>query len=70
MTLSNGALIHWPDPGPGDADLTLTLARPRLLGLLAGEGMDDIQASADPATLQRLLGPLDEPDPEFAIVAP
>jgi alkyl sulfatase BDS1-like metallo-beta-lactamase superfamily hydrolase len=70
MTLSNGALVHWPDPAPGDADLTLTLSRPQLLGVLAGKGMDGIQTSGDHATLQRLLGLLDEPDPDFAIVTP
>jgi alkyl sulfatase BDS1-like metallo-beta-lactamase superfamily hydrolase len=70
MTLSNGALVHWPDPGAGDADLTLTLTKPQLLALLAGKGMDGVQTTGAPATLQRLLGLLDEPDPHFAIVTP
>jgi alkyl sulfatase BDS1-like metallo-beta-lactamase superfamily hydrolase len=70
MTLSNGALIHWADPAPGDADLTLTLTKPRLLGMLAGHGLDGIQAAGDQGVLQRLLGLLDTPDPGFAIVTP
>jgi alkyl sulfatase BDS1-like metallo-beta-lactamase superfamily hydrolase len=70
MELSNGALIHWPDPAPDDADLSLTLTKPQLLGLLAGQGMEGIQTSGDPATLGRLVGLLDEPDPSFAIVTP
>jgi alkyl sulfatase BDS1-like metallo-beta-lactamase superfamily hydrolase len=51
MALSNGALIHWPDPGPGYADLTLTLSKPQLLGLLAGQGIDGVQ-TRHPARLQ------------------
>jgi alkyl sulfatase BDS1-like metallo-beta-lactamase superfamily hydrolase len=70
MTLSNGALIHWADPAPGDADLTLTLTKPQLLGMLAGHGLDGIQAAGDQGVLQRLLGLLDSPDPGFAIVTP
>jgi alkyl sulfatase BDS1-like metallo-beta-lactamase superfamily hydrolase len=70
MVLSNGALTHWPDPGPGDADLTLTLTKPALLGLLAGQGTDGVQAQGDIGVLQRLIGLLDEPDPGFAIVTP
>ena len=70
MTLSNGALIHWADPAPGDADLTLTLTKPQLLGMLAGHGLDNIQAAGDQGALQRLLGLLDTADPGFAIVTP
>jgi alkyl sulfatase BDS1-like metallo-beta-lactamase superfamily hydrolase len=70
MTLSNGALIHWPDPAPGDPDLTLTLTRPELLGLLAGQGLETVHAEGDRGALQRLLGVLDAPDPKFAIVTP
>jgi linear primary-alkylsulfatase len=70
MVLSNGALIHWPDPAPARADLSLTLTKPALLGLLAGQGMDGVQAQGDIAALQRLIGLLDEPDPGFAIVTP
>lgn len=70
MTLSNGALVHQPDPAPGRPDLALTLSRPQLLGLLAGKGMEGIQASGDAGALERLLGLLDDPDPGFAIVTP
>ena len=70
MTLSNGALIHWADPDPGGADLTLTLTKSQLLGMLAGNGLDGIQAAGDLDVLQRLLGLLDTPDPGFAIVTP
>jgi alkyl sulfatase BDS1-like metallo-beta-lactamase superfamily hydrolase len=68
MEPSNGALVHWPDPGSDDADLSLTLSKPQLLGMLAGKGLDGIDTTGNPAVLQRLLGLLDEPDPEFAIV--
>ena len=70
MTLSNGALTHWPDPAPGHVDLTLTLTRPQLLGLLAGRGMEGIQADGDAGVVQQLIGLLDQPDPGFAIVTP
>jgi alkyl sulfatase BDS1-like metallo-beta-lactamase superfamily hydrolase len=70
MTLSNGALIHWPDPAAGPTDLTLTLTRPQLLGLLAGKGLEGIQADGDQAVLQRLFALLDAVDPAFPIVTP
>ncbi|MEU6307925.1 alkyl/aryl-sulfatase [Streptomyces chartreusis] len=70
MELSNGALIHHPDPKDTRADLTLTLAKPQLLGLLAGRGLDGIEHEGDVGVLTRLLGLLDEPDPDFAIVTP
>jgi alkyl sulfatase BDS1-like metallo-beta-lactamase superfamily hydrolase len=68
--LSNGVLVHWPDPQPGGADLTLTLTRPQLLALLAGQAPGTLASTGDPGTLQRLLGLLDTPDPGFAIVTP
>jgi len=73
LTLSNGALIHYPRPDSAATpppDLALTLSKPQLLGLLAGHGLDDLALTGDPATLQRLLGVLDDPDPIFAIVTP
>ena len=70
MALSNGALVHWPDPAAGSVDLTLTLTRPQLLGLLAGQDVNGVTADGDPEILQRLTGLLDGPDPAFAIVTP
>ncbi len=70
MTLSNGALIHWPDPAASQVDLTLTLTKPQLLDVLAGQGLDGIQADGEQAVLPRLFGLLDTPDPGFSIVTP
>jgi alkyl sulfatase BDS1-like metallo-beta-lactamase superfamily hydrolase len=70
MVLSNGALIHWPDPGPGDADLTLTLTRPALLAVLGGGGLAGVQTAGDTGVIQRLLGLLDRADQAFPIVTP
>jgi alkyl sulfatase BDS1-like metallo-beta-lactamase superfamily hydrolase len=70
MALSNGALVHWPDPDGEAVDLTLTLTRPQLRGLLEGGGLEGVQTDGDPAVLRRLLTVLDRPDPEFAIVTP
>jgi alkyl sulfatase BDS1-like metallo-beta-lactamase superfamily hydrolase len=70
MTLSNGALIHWPGGGQGEADLTVTLTKPALLGLLAGGGLAGVQTAGDAGVIQRLLSLLDQPDPGFPIVTP
>ncbi len=73
LMLSNGALIHYRRPDSAATpppDLALTLSKTQLLGLLAGHGLDGITVTGDPATLQRLLGVLDNPDPSFAIVTP
>ncbi|MEV0077430.1 alkyl sulfatase dimerization domain-containing protein [Nocardia neocaledoniensis] len=71
LTMSNGVLVRTVDPrSKADIDLTLTLTKQQLLGILAGKGLDGIDASGDPGVLQRLLGLLDDPDPNFAIVTP
>jgi alkyl sulfatase BDS1-like metallo-beta-lactamase superfamily hydrolase len=69
-TLSNGALIHQPDPPPQPADLTLTLTKQQLLGLLTGRQADGIEHEGDMDVLRRLTAVLDDPDPAFAIVTP
>ncbi|WP_260696916.1 alkyl/aryl-sulfatase [Streptomyces sp. 130] len=70
MVLSNGALIHYPDPKDTTADLTLALTKPQLLGLLAGHGLDGVTTDGDTGVLARLLAVLDDPEPDFAIVTP
>lgn len=72
LTLSNGALTYRTVSGAptNDADLTLTLTKPQLLGVIAGPGLDGVTVQGDPQTLQRLLGLLDTPDPNFPIVTP
>jgi alkyl sulfatase BDS1-like metallo-beta-lactamase superfamily hydrolase len=71
LALSNGALIQTENPrSQAAADLTLTLSKPQLLGLLAGNGMDGIEHTGDPAALSKLIGLLDTPDPAFPIITP
>ncbi|MEU6442424.1 alkyl sulfatase dimerization domain-containing protein [Streptomyces sp. NPDC047046] len=70
VELSNGVLIHYPDPKDTSAELTLTLTKPQLLGVLSGHGLDGVTAEGDTGALTRLLAVLDEPDPDFAIVTP
>ena len=71
LSLSNGALIQTPNPRSQlDVDLTLTLSKLQLLGLMAGHGLEGIEHTGDPGVLQTLLGVLDTPNPEFAIVTP
>jgi alkyl sulfatase BDS1-like metallo-beta-lactamase superfamily hydrolase len=80
IRLSNGALTYrsTPDGAPGGkpgrkapaADFTVDLAKPQLLGLLGGHGLDGIDHQGDASVLSRLIGLLDTPDPSFAIVTP
>ncbi|MFD7297789.1 alkyl/aryl-sulfatase [Streptomyces sp. NPDC059897] len=72
LGLSNGALTYRTSRGAPtiDADLTLTLTKPQLLGVIAGQGLDDIDTAGDPRTLERLVGLLDTADPNFPIITP
>ena len=70
MTLSNGVLVHYPNPGPGTADLAFTLTKPQLLAMLAGGGPDGVAHQGDLGALQRLLSVLETPHATFAIVTP
>lgn len=69
-TISNGALIHYADPSGDPADATLTLTKPQLLGLLAGQGLDGIDADGDTSVVPRLVGLLEVADTNFTIVTP
>jgi alkyl sulfatase BDS1-like metallo-beta-lactamase superfamily hydrolase len=70
MELSNGALIHHPTKASREADTTITLTRPQLLGLLAAQQTDGVKIEGDASVLPKLVGLLDTPDPEFAVVTP
>jgi len=70
MTLANGVLVHYQNPGPGDADLSFTLTKPQLLTMLAGGGLEGVAHEGDPGALQRLLSVLETPTATFAIVTP
>lgn len=70
MTLSNGALIHFPEPLPGRPDLIVTLSKTELLHVLASGNLDSVDHTGDPSALHRLLGLLDSADPDFPIVTP
>lgn len=68
--VSNGAFIHFENLPSDDADLTLTLTKRDLPGVLGGGALDGVGQSGDSSVLRRLLGLLDAPDPDFAIVTP
>ncbi|WP_067855792.1 alkyl/aryl-sulfatase [Nocardia shimofusensis] len=74
LTSSNGALTHrtaTPEaPLRGSADLTLTLDKPKLLGILAGAGIDGVDIDGDPTLLATFTACLDTADPAFPIVTP
>jgi alkyl sulfatase BDS1-like metallo-beta-lactamase superfamily hydrolase len=71
-TLWHGALTHAPLDGKlaEPADVSLTLTKPRLLALLAGQGLDGVGHTGDLTALGTLQSVLAEPDPDFAIVTP
>jgi alkyl sulfatase BDS1-like metallo-beta-lactamase superfamily hydrolase len=68
LELRNGVLVHREAPVDG-ADVVLHLPAVAIPGLLAGR-MDGVAVEGDPTALRRLLGLLDSPDPDFAIVTP
>jgi len=70
MELSNGALIHFPTTAREEADLTVTLTKPQLIGLLLQGQTDGVEMSGDPAVLATLVGLIDNPNPDFAVVTP
>ena len=70
MTLSNGVLVHGPHKAGGGRRPHATLTKVQLLGLLGGAGLAGIATKGDPSVLQAVLGVLDRPDPDFAIVTP
>ncbi|WP_227983344.1 alkyl/aryl-sulfatase [Nocardia spumae] len=76
--LRNGVLVHFDlDGDGGGAAATFTLTGDDLhLALLGGKDIQQmiadgaITVEGDPAALAELVGYLDEPDPDFAIVTP
>ncbi|MEU9394615.1 alkyl sulfatase dimerization domain-containing protein [Streptomyces sp. NPDC048324] len=79
MRLRNGVLTHVTGAGPAAAaphvEITLTEAdlRALLLGALSPADLaakDSVEITGDAGRLSELLGYLDTPDPDFAIVTP
>lgn len=71
LILRNGVLTYRSDTGPApQAGLTLTMTKPQLLAMLGGKGLGDIKVEGDVSLLTDLLGVVEEPDPDFAIVTP
>jgi len=70
MMLTNGVLIHYPDPERGEPDLTLTLTKQQLLGMLASGSVEGIEHEGDLGAIGRLMAVLEEQHPDFAIVTP
>ncbi len=77
LNLSNGALTHRPARKDAEAPVTLRMERSTLDALIAKtEPVEDLLGSGritvegDPMKLGELLSLLDEPDPDFEIVAP
>jgi alkyl sulfatase BDS1-like metallo-beta-lactamase superfamily hydrolase len=71
LTLQHGVLTYRSDtkkdPGAG---VTLTMTKPQLLAMLGGKGLGDIKVEGDASSLAALLGVVEKPDPDFAIVTP
>ncbi|MFJ8660571.1 alkyl/aryl-sulfatase [Streptomyces sp. NPDC093795] len=74
LTLRNGALTHRSrdagSPPPTPAGLTLTVTKPQLIGLLAGQGIDEVEHEGDLGLLKRLFTLVTVPDKRFPIVTP
>ncbi|MER7072219.1 alkyl sulfatase dimerization domain-containing protein [Terrabacter sp. NPDC000476] len=73
LTLRNGVLTHSSASRHDDAELTLRMPRAALGALMSGADpgtVEGVDVSGDPGVLQALLGALDAPDPDFAIVTP
>ncbi|WP_099022653.1 alkyl/aryl-sulfatase [Mycolicibacterium palauense] len=73
LTLRNGVLVYRKaDADASTAHATLTLAgKARLLALAGGDqSSPGFEISGDPTTLQKLVGVLDRPNPDFDIVTP
>jgi alkyl sulfatase BDS1-like metallo-beta-lactamase superfamily hydrolase len=56
--------------GEEGADLTLTLTKLQMVGMLTGNGFDQIGHEGDLGAIGRLIGVLDAPDGDFPIVTP
>jgi alkyl sulfatase BDS1-like metallo-beta-lactamase superfamily hydrolase len=69
-TLSNGVLTYVLGATLDDADATLTLDRAALGRALLEGDLSGIGVEGDQTALTRLFAFLDEPDPDFEIVAP
>ena len=73
LSLRNGVLVYRKvSADQGTAGATLTLAtKARLLALAAGDlTSPGFEIAGDQQVLQRLIGVLDKPDPNFDIVTP
>lgn len=72
VTLRNGVLVYRERAADAaSADATVTTTKPGFTAVLAGvAGPETLSASGDPGAFASLLGVLDEPDPDFAIVTP
>ena len=73
LTLRNGVLVHRNVPAdPATVTATLSLANKlRLLAFAAGDATSPgFEITGDAAALGSLMGVLDRPDPDFAIVTP
>ncbi|GAA5019609.1 alkyl sulfatase dimerization domain-containing protein [Terrabacter aeriphilus] len=73
LTLRNGVLTYSSALRHDEPDLTLRMPRAALGALMSGADpgtVDGVDVSGDPGVLQALLGALDAPDPDFAVVTP
>lgn len=75
--LGNGVLTHGAGSGRGTSDATIRITKQALVGLFSGQASaDDLEKAGDMIvegageTVSTLLGVLDAPDRDFAIVTP
>ena len=68
LELRNGVLVHRAAPVDG-SDLVIRTTRAALPGILAGS-LEGATLDGDRSVIERLMGVLEAPDPDFAIVTP
>ena len=70
MELSNGVLVHFPTERERQTDLTVTLTKKQLVALLGAASVEGVDIVGDATVIQRLVGLVGSPDPDFAVVTP
>jgi alkyl sulfatase BDS1-like metallo-beta-lactamase superfamily hydrolase len=70
LQLRNGVLSYTTAPQATPADAVVTLPAAALPALALGRPAPGVEVAGGESALGRLLGALDPPDPDFAIVLP
>jgi alkyl sulfatase BDS1-like metallo-beta-lactamase superfamily hydrolase len=70
LRVQHGVLTYSPQVEEAASDAVFTLTKPQFLTLLAGGGVGGVTVEGDASVVTQLVGMLDAPDPNFAVVTP